>query len=403
MSYSSSLFVFFVGLTVMGQVLLPIRFRLLWPTLMSFLWFFSWDPYLPVFLFGLISLNHFLTKKKALVLLVLTNLSALIFLRMTSFLPSLGSSFYLLILTGIGLESGKVSRTFSETFFLGSFFPVMMAGPVLRDLESPVVSKERIFDGILIFAMGFLKYQFLVVPMGFMNFLDNSVLFQVFLITMKIYLSLSSFSDMGRGVARMLGFDVVAAFHPVFFSRNPSDFWNRWNHTVAAWFRDFLIFPSLLRWGRKIPGFVIVMAGFLTLGLWHGLELHWVFFGLFNGLMIILWNKFQRAGRLLAMVTVFGNGFIQLRGSHLPVNPDWLTGLFQKNWWREGGMSFLAAICLLLICEVLQERFRDNDFFLRTPLSLKKFFAILSVIIWMWAADIRVPLVQDFLPMYFTL
>lgn len=403
MSYTSPLFVFFVSFSVLGQMLLPLRLRLLWTIIMSLLWFASWHPFLPVFLVILVIVDDYLIGKKLPTLMVLTNLTCLILLRTTAFLPSLGSSFYLLTLTAISLGNLRSRLTFRETLCISTFFPLMMAGPVMREMPSPDVSRKKILDGFLIFASGLLKYHFLVLPLTGMNEAFDSFLWQGFILTVQIYLTLSSFSDAGRGVALMLGFEVPPAFRPVIYAKNPSDFWSRWNWTVAGWFRDFCLLPALLRWGRTVPRPLILLLGFILLGLWHGLEIHWIIFGIFNALMILLWNRFQFAGRMLAILTLFGNGYIQLMGLTKSADPVWLRELLRQNWWQEFGPGFIPAILVFLIYEFFQERFSQNDFFLRLSVKWKTALAIFLLIFWLWATDFPVPQAPDLLPLYFTL
>ena len=413
MSYTSTNFILCVLAAVLVAGLLPIRGRVLWLSFLSLGWLASWHPYLPgVFLVFFLTQQYCL-HRRLLWPLVLVSSLALVFVRLRFPQLSLGSSFYVLILLGLTMDvlhKRTAPLSLGEAFLLGSFFPLLMAGPVERaehfrhSLQQGKLGWGAFCEGVLIFSLGFLKLHFLQSPLEDLgeNYLKTSGALNLILGSLLsmagLYVTLSSFADMGRGVARMFGIEVVSSFRPVIYSQDPVDFWERWNRTVASWFRDYLVFPSLLRWGRKCPGWFITFMAFLVLGLWHGVALRWLFFGAFNGVLVTLASYLRKKtrhplpGRLLFLALFLGNGLLTFVGEVAPGSSP------------ASGVSLpVTALLIFLAIEGLQEKFQDNDFFLRLPPLVKQLLAVFLFLLWIFLIDHRQPFTGTVLPLYFEL
>lgn len=377
--------------------------------LLSLGWFASWNIYLPLIVVALVSVYHYFGKARLLwPAVILTCISFTLFRTMETTL-AVGCSFYLLILLGYTIDvihRKSEVLPWDETLLMGSFFPLMMSGPVVRSdsfaqsLREDRLNWDSFFDGGLIFSLGFLKFMLLNEGLSDLTLLwrnDYSirgVLLSSLFVTVSLYVSLSSFADMGRGIARAFGIMVTPSFRPISFARNPSDFWERWNHTVAGWFRDYLVFPSLLRWGRKIPGNLIVFGAFVILGIWHGFEVQWLLFGVFNGLMVMAGSYLP--GRILVFLMLIGNGFFHIAG-------DVLSKMRYEPHEIETGIWFYAGVFLLVVMEICQERLQENDFFLSWPRSLKRTIVIALFLAWVILGEHREPIDPEALPLYFDL
>jgi len=105
----------------------------------------------------------------------------------------------------------------------------------------------------------------------------------------QIYADFSGYSDIARGVARTLGFDLIVNFNLPYFSRNPVEFWRRWHISLSQWFQDYLYFPLAMRymrkggWGNKYKAHIVSMG---LIGLWHGANWTFLVFGLYWGVAI---------------------------------------------------------------------------------------------------------------------
>jgi hypothetical protein len=226
-----------------------------------------------------------------------------------------------------------------------------------------------------------------------------------FLGTFNIYMELSGYATMGRGVARAFGLDVPLSFRPIYYSKTPADFWSRWNITLGTWIRDYFTFPMMLKFGRKIHPNLLVIFAFIIVGIWHSVELKWILFGLFNGLMIVGFNLVPRLGRVLALIIILGNGLIlaepNLTGFEF-LKVERLEGFFLNSTFGIVSVLFLIATFLI---ELVEEKKKDQDWFLRFPLKGKLVVSVLLLILFFWSleADVLTQQTGIQLPVYFKL
>ncbi len=106
--------------------------------------------------------------------------------------------------------------------------------------------------------------------------------------SLYIYADFSSYSDMARGIAKIMGIDVGNNFNNPYLSLSTSEFWNRWHVSLNSWFIDNIYIPlGGNRKGvcRKYCNMLIV---FLINGLWHGADWHYVIWGFLNGVLVII-------------------------------------------------------------------------------------------------------------------
>jgi alginate O-acetyltransferase complex protein AlgI len=105
----------------------------------------------------------------------------------------------------------------------------------------------------------------------------------------QIYCDFSGYTDTARGVARMLGFELIPNFNFPYISKTPVEFWRRWHISLSQWFQDYLYYPLAMRYMRrggfmsKYKAHIISMA---LIGLWHGASWTFVVFGLYWGIVI---------------------------------------------------------------------------------------------------------------------
>jgi len=105
----------------------------------------------------------------------------------------------------------------------------------------------------------------------------------IFAFSIQIYCDFSGYSDMARGVARLMGFSLIRNFNLPFWASNPSQFWQRWHISLSNWFRDYVYNPLLYGYVRhRLPRQwhdVAVLPTMLLIGLWHGAAWKFIAFG----------------------------------------------------------------------------------------------------------------------------
>lgn len=103
----------------------------------------------------------------------------------------------------------------------------------------------------------------------------------------QIYCDFSGYSDIARGIARVLGFDLCLNFNLPYLARNPREFWRRWHISLSQWFRDYVYIPlggSRQGYLRTLSNMMVTMA---LCGLWHGASWHFVAWGAYHGALLI--------------------------------------------------------------------------------------------------------------------
>lgn len=201
----------------------------------------------------------------------------------------------------IDVYKGRVAptRTWLEYLFFLSFFPALVAGPIVRaDYFLPQVEqnsrpkREEIYLGFWMIILGIIKkaiiadyisqYNDLIFssPTGYSGF---ESLMGVIGYTMQIYCDFSGYSDMAIGIALIMGFKLSPNFKFPYKSKNLTEFWRRWHISLSSWLRDYLYIP--LGGNRKgtirtyVNNFLTMLIG----GLWHGAAWKFVFWGGMHG------------------------------------------------------------------------------------------------------------------------
>jgi alginate O-acetyltransferase complex protein AlgI len=185
-----------------------------------------------------------------------------------------------------------------------SFFPQLIAGPIVRykDIESQMnersIDLELFASGIKRFIIGLAKKVLLANIIGripAMVFkLPESELnaywswLSIIAATLQVYLDFSGYSDMAIGLARMFGFKFKENFIYPFFSQSMKEFWTRWHISLSTWFKDYVYIPLGGSKNGKIRMYLNLWIVFLLTGFWHGASWSFILFGAFHGLLIVL-------------------------------------------------------------------------------------------------------------------
>ena len=187
---------------------------------------------------------------------------------------------------------------FDYLFFL-SFFPALVAGPIVRaDYFLPQIHADRkvgrksIYGGLWLIIAGIVKKAIIADYISQYNdlifnepslYTGVQTLMGVLGYTMQIYCDFSGYSDMAIGLALIMGFKLGLNFDSPYQSRNLTEFWRRWHISLSSWLRDYVYIP--LGGNRKgtirtyVNNFLTMLIG----GLWHGAAWKFVFWGAMHG------------------------------------------------------------------------------------------------------------------------
>ena len=212
-----------------------------------------------------------------------------------------------------------------------AFFPQLVAGPIERGSQMlPQLRRAHGFDygrvasGLRLMAWGMFKKVVIADRLAQMvtpifdhprQYQGLPLLLAVAGFTLQIYTDFSGYTDLARGAARVLGYQMVLNFRQPYFAASVGDFWRRWHLSLSNWFRDYVYIP--LGGNRCGPArrYANLFAVFLLSGLWHGASWTFVAWGALHGLYLVIEGFTQPTRAALA------------RGLGLATRPRLLHGL----------------------------------------------------------------------------
>jgi D-alanyl-lipoteichoic acid acyltransferase DltB (MBOAT superfamily) len=110
----------------------------------------------------------------------------------------------------------------------------------------------------------------------------------LYLFSIQIYCDFSGYSDIARGVSRLLGFEIMVNFNQPYLSKNIAEFWRRWHISLSSWIRDYLYIPLGGNRYGKVKTCRNIMITMFLVGLWHGANWTFVLWGTLHGLYLVI-------------------------------------------------------------------------------------------------------------------
>ena len=239
-----------------------------------------------------------------------------------------GISFYTFQAIGYlaDVRSGKTEaeRNLLNFALFQAFFPKLVQGPIersgnllaqIRTLpERNLRDMERIREGGLLLLWGLCEKLLIAdriaVPVNavysqFGAFGGVEIALATLLYAFQIYCDFAGYTDIARGAARILGFDLLANFRRPYLADSVQDFWRRWHQSLSSWLRDYLYIPLGGSRKGKLRRAVNIMITFLISGIWHGTGFHFLAWGGLHGLAQIFDIKKWKLPRTVKRILVF--------------------------------------------------------------------------------------------------
>lgn len=187
------------------------------------------------------------------------------------------------------------SRSFTKFFLFITFFPQLVAGPIVRASEflpqlevPPRHDDRRALTGLLQVLKGLFKKVALADTIGELvvdpifaapeAFGSWGVVVGTTGAWFQYYLDFSAYSDIAIGAAAMFGFVLPMNFNRPFLSQSIGEFWRRWHMTLSSWFKDYIFMPLGGRSGGWLRSFSVLVGTLLLSGLWHGAGWNYLIF-----------------------------------------------------------------------------------------------------------------------------
>jgi len=260
----------------------------------------------------------------------------------------LGISFYTFQSVGyvvdVYWDKTPAERNLGKFALFVSFFPQIVQGPIsFYDQLGHQLYEPHSFDftrckhGLELILWGFFKKLVIAdraviaintVVADYTAFGGTTLTFTVLLYALQLYADFSGGIDISRGVAQILGIDLVKNFNRPYFATSINDYWRRWHITLGAWMKEYVFYPLALskrfiETGKKIkatafgqtefgahvakvlPTAFASLVVFFLVGVWHGANWKYVAFGLWNGGIIMLSTllepKFEKLTEVLKL------------------------------------------------------------------------------------------------------
>ena len=195
------------------------------------------------------------------------------------------------------------TRSFWDFFLAVLYFPHLVAGPIQRaSFLLPQITRPRqirwdqVKEGLHLIVWGFYKKVVIADNLAPIvercystpNPTGGDVLVGALAFGFQVYGDFSGYTDIARGIAKIMGFEFTLNFNLPFLAANPGDFWRRWHISLSTWLRDYLYAP--LGGNRDGPSrtYLNIMITMLLGGLWHGAAWNYVIWGFYQGLVQVL-------------------------------------------------------------------------------------------------------------------
>ncbi|WP_375561016.1 MBOAT family O-acyltransferase [Bernardetia sp. OM2101] len=193
-------------------------------------------------------------------------------------------------------------NVFDFTFYL-SFFPQLVAGPIVRAKDFlPQIRQKLEFDsvtlgwGLFWILKGLFKKAVLADYIAqYVDLIYSNVdgytgfehLLAMYGYTIQIYCDFSGYSDMAIGLAMLMGYELCLNFDRPYLATSITEFWRRWHISLSTWLRDYIYIPLGGNRHGILRMYLALMATMLIGGFWHGADWKFVFWGGMHGIGLV--------------------------------------------------------------------------------------------------------------------
>lgn len=323
-------------------------------------------------------------KKVFLTIGVLVNIGLLVVFKYTNFLIGICNQIFKAQISEVGIalplgisfftfqalsyvidvyrEKVDVQKSFFKVLLYISFFPQLIAGPIVkyRDINEAIDNRSMNTDetakGLRHFICGVGKKVLIANTAGLVAdhvFTASSSEINILVAwlgaiayMLQIYYDFSGYSDMAIGLGRMFGFHFKENFQYPYGAYSIQDFWRRWHISLSTWFKEYLYIPlGGNRKGKARTALNRIIVFFLT-GLWHGANWTFVIWGLWHGLFLLFEEYLPVIKKLPKFVTriytllVVCVGFVMFRADNLSAGLFMIKQMFTGLTFEAPAMSF---------------------------------------------------------------
>ena len=200
----------------------------------------------------------------------------------------------------------KPTTHFFDFALFVAFFPQLVAGPIERAkrllpqiLAKRELNLDKFYEGLYLIFWGLFQKVFIadnlariVDPIFAQSppYNPAKVLVGVYAFAFQIFCDFAGYSNIARGLGKLMGFDIMVNFRLPYFSTNPRDFWRRWHISLSTWLRDYLYISLGGSRKGKLKTYRNLAITMLLGGIWHGAAWTFVLWGAYHGSLLIIYR-----------------------------------------------------------------------------------------------------------------
>jgi len=337
----------------------------------------------------------------------------------------IGISFFTFQTVGymVDVYRGRVraERNVLEFLLFVTFFPQLVAGPIERSTNLlPQIKRQRSVDGedvlygVFMILQGYVKKVVIADNLGPIvdtifgseNLSAPLVIVGSLAFAFQIYADFSGYTDIARGVARLLGFHILLNFNHPYVSKSPTEFWRRWHITLSEWFRDYVYVPlgGNRRGSRRV--YLNIFITMVLSGLWHGASANFALWGAYWGVLVLAhkaWSSRRsragRASRLRTQLSWAGTFVAGLYGWLLFRVEEWslivrYTKALFNDWSLSGlGVVLLGQVAVYVLLAILVDTFESKFIAIRSSRlvdrrwTLAPYFAMMLTVVAIFGSE----------------
>jgi D-alanyl-lipoteichoic acid acyltransferase DltB (MBOAT superfamily) len=290
----------------------------------------------------------------------------------------------------IDVYRGKLKPTHNIFHFFSYLvmFPQLVAGPIVRAKDFLLqlqryrrVSPLQFLNGVKLIVLGYFQKTVLadnlgvLVDQSFAGLYDNMGLnwwIVICCFSLQIYFDFCGYSQIARGLAKLMGYHFKMNFNHPYFAVSLRDFWARWHISLSTWFRDYVYIPLGGNRKGKFRSYVHMWITMLLSGLWHGAAITFVLWGAFHAAALTLERTVTRPFSAISR-----NYFLPIRWgfTYLQVIIGWvffratsleqIVEIFQQMITLRMNLNFVTSQANTLLFLVLAVLFESSYLLVR--------------------------------------
>ena len=262
-------------------------------------------------------------------------------------------------------ERIEVQKSFNRVLLYISFFPQLIAGPIIkyRDINYNLTNRQtdinQISNGVNRFIFGLGKKVLIANTVGqTADTIFNASSREINILSawigavsymLQIYYDFSGYSDMAIGLGKIFGFEFQENFKYPYGSVSIKEFWRRWHISLSGWFKEYLYIPLGGNRKGKIRTSINKFVVFFCTGFWHGANWTFIIWGLYHGFFSVIEEyvtfikKIPKIFTYIYTMLIVCIGFVIFRADTLSQAFYMLRKMFTGVSFDDCNMSFVIS------------------------------------------------------------